>query len=531
MPERRDALRRAANDPPHQPEPSPPTDDSALPALLHEVLVGAGTTVWAWDAVSDRLSGIECSVHFLGYAPGAVRWTQVGWDSLLHPHDRLASDHAYERHVRGETPVYECEYRARAADGSWRWMSERGHIVSWAAPGEPQRVVGTLTDIGSRKRAEYRALELGERLAQLASHVPGMLYQYIGSTDGTGRFLYASEGCRALLGVSPAELMGSAALAVSLIGRRDRARLSASLRRSGETLQPWRETFRLYPRGQASRWVQVEATPRRSEAGDTGHDEVTWHGYLQDITERRALDLAREQAAAAAAANLAKTDFLSRVSHELRTPLNAVLGFAELMAADVHEPPTEGQRRRLRMIHDAGEHLLRMIGDLLDLTRVESGRMVVECGPVALLPLVQGCTEMLRPPHAGGLGVAICLPADDPGPPVWADAGRLRQVMLNLLSNATKYNRPGGWVAVRLLQAGARVGIEVADSGIGIPADQLPALFQPFNRLGRHAGPIEGTGIGLAVTRNLVELMGGSIEVRSQLDEGSVFTVWLPTAE
>lgn len=532
MPDRHDTARLAANDA-REPADLPadlPGDEQALPALLREVLVGAGTTVWAWDAVSDRLSGIECSVHFLGHPPGAVPWTQAGWETLVHAHDRHTAERAYDRHVRGETPVYECEYRARAADGSWRWIAERGHIVSWAGPGQPQRVVGTLTDIGSRKRAEYRALELGERLAQLAAHVPGMLYQYTGPTDGTGRFLYASEGCRALLGVTPAQLMSQAALSVSLIGRRDLDRLSASLRRSAETMQPWRETFRVYPIGQPSRWVQVEATPRRSEAAADGPDEVTWHGYLQDITERRALDLAREQAATSAAANRAKTDFLSRVSHELRTPLNAVLGFAELMACDGRDPLSDGQQRRVRMIHDAGEHLLRMIGDLLDLTRVESGRLVVESERVLLLPLVQACTEMLRPPMAGGVGVELRLPATDGGLTAWADRGRLRQVLLNLLSNALKYNRPGGRVTVQLLAGGERVGIEVADTGLGIAEDQLPSLFEPFNRLGRHLTRIEGTGIGLAVTRALVELMGGSIEVRSRLDEGSVFTVWLPSS-
>lgn len=503
-------------------------DAQALPQLLREVLVGAGTTVWAWDAVSDRLGGINCSVEVLGYPPGAVPWTQAGWETLIHPHDRAAVDAAYERHLRGEISRYEGDYRALGADGEWRWLHERGQIVTWAGPGRAGRVVGTLTDIGSLKRAEGRAVELGERLAQLAVHVPGMLYQYTGGPDGRGRFLYASEGCRALLGVTPAQLMADASRPLELIARGDLARLGASLRRSAETMQPWRETFRVYPVGQASRWVQVEATPRRT-GGEDGPGEMTWHGYLQDITERRALDLAREEAAAAAAANRAKTEFLSRVSHELRTPLNAVLGFAELMAYDGREPLTDGQRRRVRMIHDAGEHLLRMIGDLLDLTRVEAGHMLIEARRVALAPLVHDCAEMAALPAVGIRAVEMVLPPVDSPLVAWADPGRLKQVLLNLLSNALKYNRPGGRVEVRLSEAAGGVCVEVCDTGLGIAEAHLPQLFEPFNRLGRQAGSIDGTGIGLAVTRALVELMGGTIEARSRVDEGSVFSVWLPS--
>lgn len=512
------------------PSPADDSDPQALPALLREVLVGAGTTVWAWDVVSDRLGGIECSVEVLGYSPGAVPWTQAGWEALIHPDDRAAADAAYAQHLRGESPRYECEYRARAADGRWRWLGERGQVVAWIGPGRARRVVGTLTDIGPRKRAEDQAHALGDRLAQLAAHVPGMLYQYTGGPDGRGHFLYASEGCKALLGVTPAQLMADSAQPLELIARGDLERLAGSLQRSAETLQPWRDAFRIFPVGQPPRWVQVEATPRRAVEGEAAPGHVTWHGYLQDITERRALDLAREEAAAAAAANRAKTEFLSRVSHELRTPLNAVLGFAELLTCDHREPLTDGQRRRVTMIHDAGEHLLRMIGDLLDLTRVESGHMQVDARRVLLAPLVHDCAEMLVLPTEGIAAVDLVLPPRSHTAAAWADAGRLKQVLLNLLSNALKYNRPGGRVTVRLAEeADGQVSIEVADTGLGIPADQLPKLFEPFNRLGRQGGGIEGTGIGLAVSRALVELMRGDIAVDSRRDEGTTFTVRLPS--
>ncbi|GAP36008.1 hypothetical protein ISF6_1848 [Piscinibacter sakaiensis] len=502
-------------------------DLSALPDLLDEVLVGAGTTVWSWDAVEDRLGGINCSVAMLGYAPDEVPWTQAGWDTLIHPDDRAAAEAAFERHRRGEAERYECEYRARGADGQWRWLLERGQVATWQSPGVARRVVGTLTDIGPRKRAEHQAQALRDRLSQLAVHVPGMLYQYVEDALGNGRFVYASEGAQALFGLSPAQLVADPAALTRLIARDELARLAVTLRRSAQGLTPWRETFRVFPPGAAGpRWVLVEATPRRDPDGLGGH-ELTWHGYVQDVTERRALDLARAEAAAAAAASRAKTEFLSRVSHELRTPLNAVMGFAQLLEHDPREPLSEGQRRRVRLIHDAGEHLLRMIGDLLDLTRIESGHLTMEPQRVPLAMLARDCADMLAP-AVDEARLALALPALDSPLTARADPGRLKQVLLNLLSNAIKYNRPGGQVEVTLSEAGGEVVLAVRDTGIGIRPEHLPRLFEPFNRLGQRSGRIPGTGIGLALTRMLVEGMDGRIAVDSVPEQGSCFRVHLP---
>lgn len=513
--------------PTRRPSPLPADAPGAsLRELLDEVLVGAGTAVWEWDALDDRLGGIDCSVSMLGYAPGERPPTRAAWVALVHPDDRAAVEEAHRRHLRGEIERYECEYRARAADGQWRWLAERGQIVAWERPTVARRVVGTLSDIGSRKRAEQQAQAIRERLTQLAAHVPGMLYQYTEDSLGNGRFVYASEGCQALLGIAPQQLLADPATPTRLIARAELPRLAASLRRSAETLQPWRETFRVFPPHQVSRWVLVEATPRRSPDAHGGM-ETTWHGYVQDVTERRALDIARSEAVAAEAANRAKTEFLSRVSHELRTPLNAVLGFAQLLEYDHREPLSDNQRRRVRLIHDAGEHLLRMIGDLLDLTRIESGRLQVELQAVPIVPLVLDCAAMLGP-VAQEAGVSVLPPPEQPLA-AWADPDRLRQVMLNLLSNAIKYNQRGGRVVVTLQPQGEGVAVEVTDTGIGIRPEHLPRLFEPFNRLGQRGGRIEGTGIGLAITRVLVMLMGGRIDVTSEPERGSRFTVWLPS--
>jgi signal transduction histidine kinase len=277
------------------------------------------------------------------------------------------------------------------------------------------------------------------------------------------------------------------------------------------------------------RWMRATSSPTRRAGGGP-----RWHGYMQDVTELRELEHARRDKAVAEAANRAKTQFLSRMSHELRTPLNAVLGFSQLLEIDRADTLSDGQRRRVKLIREAGEHLLRMIGDLLDLTRIESGSLQVQLDAVPLGPLAEEAIDMLRP-QAEAARVRLSLQVDGPGLSARADRTRLRQVLLNLLSNAIKYNRSGGSVQLRIapcapIDGRAGLAIAVQDSGVGIDAQDLPHLFEPFNRLAQSRGAVEGTGIGLSVTQALVTLMGGRIGVTSQSGVGSTFQVTLPQA-
>jgi len=222
------------------------------------------------------------------------------------------------------------------------------------------------------------------------------------------------------------------------------------------------------------------------------------------------------------------------MSHELRTPLNAVLGFTQLMQIDRSEPPRPEQARRLQLIREAGEHLLRMIGDLLDLTRIESGSLQVQIDAVPMCALAEEAIDMLRP-QAEAAQVRMALQVKGSDLAVRADRTRLRQVLLNLLSNAVKYNRSGGSVDVlvapaRPAEGRAWLSITVQDTGVGIDAADLPHLFEPFNRLAQARGGVEGTGIGLSVTRALVTLMQGRIQASSQPGVGSSFHILLPRA-
>jgi len=249
----------------------------------------------------------------------------------------------------------------------------------------------------------------------------------------------------------------------------------------------------------------------------------------RDITESlRAATLTRARDAAESA-NRAKSEFLSSMSHELRTPLNAVLGYAQLMEANLDAPP-KVQRDRLSHIQVAGWHLLSLINDVLDLSRIEVDRIELRPETLPVAALLDPCVSFATNACAQrGLRLDVAQLPD--GLHARVDPLRFKQIVTNLLSNATKFNSPGGTVGLRAARQGDHVRVEVSDTGRGLAPTQLGKLYEPFNRLGAEGSNIEGAGIGLVITKRLVEVMGGRIEVESTVGEGSRFTVVFPAAE
>jgi len=252
----------------------------------------------------------------------------------------------------------------------------------------------------------------------------------------------------------------------------------------------------------------------------------------RDITERKLFETSLQAhnvelemaKAVAEKANLAKSDFLSSMSHELRTPLNAVLGFAQLIESSP-QTMTPAQKLSIDQILKAGWHLLTLINEILDLAIIESGKASMSIEPVSLHLVLQDCHAMIEP-LAQKRGIQMTFPNDEHGFCVRADRTRLKQVIINLLSNAIKYNRANGAVILQCAVSGKnRIRISVEDTGAGLSAEQLAQLFQAFNRLGREAGTEEGSGIGLVVTKQLVELMNGEVGVESRIGVGSTFWI------
>jgi len=238
------------------------------------------------------------------------------------------------------------------------------------------------------------------------------------------------------------------------------------------------------------------------------------------------LNAARE---VAESANRAKSDFLSSMSHELRTPLNAILGFAQLLESGT-PAPTVIQKRNIQQILKAGWYLLELINEVLDLAIIESGKFTLSKEPVSVAEVLAECRAMVEP-QARDRNIAMSFPSVDRPCYISADRIRVKQVLINLLFNAIKYNRPDGRVSVDFVQtAGRTLRISVRDTGAGLLPEQMAQLFQPFNRLGQDAGVEQGTGIGLVVTKRLVEVMGGSIGVESTVGDGSIFWVELELA-
>ena len=405
---------------------------------------------------------------------------------------------------------------ARRRDGSV--FPVEVSLVPWLAGGEGW-VVAAIRDVSGQRAMEATIAESEQRLRQIAESVSQV---FILMQLDPPAYLYVSQRAERLIGVttvSPRETNLAAALDV--VHPDDRAAVHLGFSADALAGRPAVSEHRLLSEDGQVIWVRAVATPVPVPSGPAERTVIT----VEDITERILVAEALRQAEAAArAANDSKNQFLSRMSHELRTPLNAVLGFGQLLARQL--AGTE-HAEAVEYVLKGGRHLLDLINDVLDISRIESGELSLSMETISLAALVDETLQLMGP-LATATEVTLVPAAGDTEVLLLADRQRVRQILLNLLSNAIKYNKDGGHVWVSWVLDGAEVRLTVRDEGRGIPLELQARLFQPFDRLGAESTPVEGAGIGLALTRSLAELMGGTVSVKSAPGEGAAFSVTLP---
>jgi PAS domain S-box-containing protein len=384
-----------------------------------------------------------------------------------------------------------------------------------------ERTAALQAEVRERQTAEAALRQSEQRFRNILNHVPiGVIY-----TDLHGNVKQSNPRFRELTGYGEDELLHLSAADYTHPDDTLQDLESMAQLERGE-IAMYRRQKRYLAKNGSTVWAQTTVSLLRDASGRP----LNVVGVVEDITEHLRLEEAERAREAAEASNRAKSEFLSRMSHELRTPLNAMLGFAQLLELDTRQPLTASQRPWVTQIQHAGWHLLEMINDVLDLSRIESGNLRLQLETLDLAALLEATVLMLE---GDARRRAVKLTRDmAPGTlTLLGDSTRVKQILINLLSNAVKYNVDGGEVHIAGRARGRdAVEIVVADTGLGMTSEQLGDLFQPFNRLGRERGAQEGTGIGLVISQRLAELMGGSLKARSEPGRGSAFTLTLPRA-
>ncbi len=488
-------------------------------------LEGAGQGVWDWDLTTEEIVFSPLWKRMLGYEPHEVGRTLADWADRVHPDDLPAAQAALKGHLDGHANVYSCEHRIRRADGKYAWVLARGMVVRRDEQGRPLRIVGTIYDVSERKASE---LELRETTAYLDVYRKMVdRHAIVTETDADGTILQVNDAFCRISGYTREELIGKNHRILN--SGRHPASMWAELYRTCTAGGCWHGEVCNRAKDGTEHWLDSTVAPLYDD--DTGR----LRGFFAIRSDITALHQARTQAEAA---NHVKSEFLANMSHEIRTPLTAIMGYTEILR---EESLLENARpqviRTIDTVRAAGEHLLTVINDILDVSKIEAGKMTVERVDTDLIRLVHEVEALMRP-RAAGKGVQLETRLLTPIPDrVLIDPTRLRQILMNLLGNATKFTEAGR-VQLHLrvcdpaegATEGATIEFRVTDTGPGMTPEQAATLFMPFVQVDasitRQHG---GTGLGLTICRRLAGLMGGDVQLASTAPgKGSSFVLRLP---
>jgi PAS domain S-box-containing protein len=434
----------------------------------------------------------------------------------IHADDQERVDRLARAYFASGDGPFEIEFRALRRDGSVRWIAMRSDIDRVYT--HQRRILGVAMDVTDHHRALDALREASQRAALITRHAGIGTWE----SDAAGSEQWDAQMFQ-LRGLEPGGRVPTREERLAMVHPDDLGVVLDSLAGTPEAQLPGAYEFRVRLPDGSYRWLASRSAAVLDDAGRPARRVgVNW-----DITESKNAEMARQQAALAERGIQAKSQFLSRMSHELRTPLNAVLGFTQLLQIEARQSGQASQLAKLEHVRAAGDHLLSLINDVLDLSGLESGEIRLSLQAVDLgmlvrqsLPLLQSLADqhdvVIETRRAEGVARA--------------DPTRLRQVLINLLSNAIKYNRRGGRVVVETSAEGDEARLTVRDTGRGLTETQIAELFEPFNRFGVEHEGIEGTGIGLTIVKTLVDSMGGRIVVASEPGNGTTFEITLPVA-
>jgi PAS domain S-box-containing protein len=494
---------------------------------FQRIFNGSGYGFWEWDLQTQHIEWSGGFWERLGYGPEDAESISDASKVLtyMHPDDREFAIEAARQHLRSGKPL-DVSYRIRTKMGDYIWTQVRADSLR-DEHGHARIMSGVNFDITEIKKVEAALRESEARQVRIIQASSDGIWEWYADRGG----FHFSHRCWELLGYDDLDDVlteGEDRLKIwrKHIYPQDLSKFDNALVEHMAGRAPFDVEYRLISTQGEIRWIRGRGRAVFNEKGQP----IMMSGSNMDITEvKRAEERVIQAKEQAEKANRAKSDFLSSMSHELRTPLNAILGYTQLFEYDGNLKTQ--QIDNVREIRKAGEHLLQLINDVLDLAKIESGNMTVSLEPVLVSRLITECFTLVQP-QADAKGIRLSsLLAEFSNTYVIADHVRFKQALLNLLSNAVKYNYVGGEVEVKLIaQPGQQLRISVRDTGRGIPLQRQSEVFQPFNRLTAENTNIEGSGVGLVITKQLVEMMQGCLDFTSAEGMGTTFWIDLPMA-
>lgn len=494
---------------------------------FQRIFNGSGYGFWEWNLQTQHIEWSGGFWERLGYGPEDAESISDAGKVLMymHPDDREYAVEAARQHLRSGKPL-DVSYRIRTKSGDYIWTQVRADSLRDES-GQATVMSGVNFDITEIKKVEAALRESEARQVRIIQASSDGIWEWYADRGG----FHFSHRCWELLGYDDLDDVlteGEDRLKIwrKHIYPQDLPIFDNALIEHMAGRAPFDVEYRLVSQQGDIRWIRGRG---RAVFNDQGQP-IMMSGSNMDITEiKRAEERVIQAKEQAEHANRAKSEFLSSMSHELRTPLNAILGYTQLFEYDGNLKPQ--QIENVREIRKAGEHLLQLINDVLDLAKIESGNMTVSLEPVLVSRLINECFTLVQPlADAKGIRLSASLGQLN-NTYVVADNVRVKQVLLNLLSNAVKYNRVGGEVEVHLAVVdGQQLRISVRDTGRGIPLQRQNEVFQPFNRLSAENSNIEGSGVGLVITKQLVAMMRGKLDFVSEEGVGTTFWIDFPIA-